>query len=99
MNSERLYQVLLGPHISEKTTVLADAGAEAVFRVVRDATKAEVKEAVEKLFEVRVRGVRVVNVKGKQKGMGRIRGRRSNWRKAYVALEPGQEIDFYGAGE
>ena len=99
MNSERIYQVLLGPHVSEKSTVAAESSSQAVFRVARDATKAEIKEAVEKLFEVKVRGVRVANMKGKRKGMGRIRGRRSDWRKAYVALEPGQEIDFFGAGE
>lgn len=96
MNQERIYQVLLGPHVSEKSTIIADDGNQVVFRVARDANKAEVKAAVEQLFEVKVRGVRVTTMKGKRKGLGRIRGRRSDWKKAYVSLEAGQELDFLG---
>ncbi len=96
MNQERIYQVLLGPHVSEKSTIIADDGNQVVFRLARDANKAEVKAAVEQLFEVKVRGVRVTTMKGKRKGLGRIRGRRSDWKKAYVSLEAGQELDFLG---
>ena len=96
MNQERIYQVLLGPHVSEKSTVISDDGSQVVFRVTRDATKAEVKAAVEQLFEVKVRDVRVTTMKGKRKGFGRIRGRCSDWKKAYVSLQPGQELDFLG---
>ncbi|MCS4504091.1 50S ribosomal protein L23 [wastewater metagenome] len=99
MNPERIYQVLLGPHISEKSTLVADDGEQVVFRVARDASKPEIRKAVEQLFEVRVRDVRVVNVSGKNKGFGRIRGRRPDWKKAYVALEAGQELDFLEAAE
>ncbi|SRR5690606_29837004 len=97
MNQERVFKIVLGPHVSEKSTVIADAANQVVFKVARDASKDEIKTAVEKLFDVKVEGVRVVNVKGKTKGFGRIRGRRSNWKKAYVALAEGQEIDLIGA--
>lgn len=99
MNQERIYQVVLGPHVSEKSTLAADDGNQVVLRVARDATKPEIKAAVEKLFEVRVEGVRVVRNKGKTKGFGRIRGRRSDWKKAYVALEPGQDLDFFDGAD
>jgi large subunit ribosomal protein L23 len=98
MNQQRVFKVLLGPHVSEKSTVIADAANQVVFKVATDASKDEIKAAVEQLFEVKVEGVRVVNVKGKNKGFGRVRGRRSDWKKAYVALAEGQEIDFLGAG-
>lgn len=96
MNQERVFKVLMGPHVSEKSTVLADAANQVVFKVAMDATKQEVKQAVEQLFEVKVKDVRVTTVTGKRKGFGRIRGRRSDWKKAYVALGEGQEIDFLG---
>jgi len=99
MNQERVYQVLLGPHISEKSTIVADEGNQVVFKVARDAAKREIKRAVEQLFEVKVRDVRTVLVKGKQKGFGRIRGRRSDWKKAYVTLAAGEELDFLGAAD
>ena len=99
MNQERVYQVLQGPHISEKSTVIADEANQVVFTVARDATKREIKAAVEQLFEVKVRDVRVVNVNGKRKNFGRIRGRRPDWKKAYVALEAGEELDFIGGVE
>ena len=97
MNDERLMQVLLSPHVSEKSTRLADSANQVVFRVVRDARKIEIRRAVEKLFNVEVQSVQVVNVKGKRKGMGRRMGRRSDWKKAYVRLKAGQDIDFLGA--
>ena len=97
MNEERLLQVLLAPHISEKATVAADSANQHVFKVATDATKSEVKQAVEKLFNVKVAKVQVVNVKGKSKRFGQRLGKRSDWRKAYVALEAGQDIDFAGA--
>ena len=96
MNQERLMKVLIAPHISEKSAMIADANNQVVFRVARDATKPEIKGAVEMLFEVKVRGVTVANMKGKRKRFGRLQGRRSDWKKAYVSLEPGYEIDFVG---
>jgi len=96
MNQERLMKVLLGPLISEKSTLAADNNQQFVFRVMPDATKREIGSAVEKLFEVKVDGVQVVNVKGKNKRFGARLGRRPNWRKAYVRLKPGYDIDFGG---
>ncbi len=96
MNQERLYTVLHGPHISEKSTVIADEAGQVVFRVARDATKHEIKTAIEKLFDVQVNDVRTVNVKGKRKRLGMIRGRRRDWKKAYVTVAEGQDIDFLG---
>lgn len=94
MNKERLYQVILKPIISEKTTNVADRHGQIVFQVIPDATKAEVRAAVEELFEVKVKSVQVSNMKGKEKRFGRVQGRRSNWKKAYVSLQEGHDIDF-----
>lgn len=94
MNLERLYKVLLGPVISEKSAVVADKGNQVVFKVVKTATKPEIKAAVEKLFNVSVQDVRVLNVKGKTKRTRFGMGQRSDWKKAYVRLAEGQEIDF-----
>lgn len=91
---ERLTQVLVGPHVSEKTTAAADAANQVVFKVRLDATKAEIKRAVELLFEVEVERVTVVRVPGKAKRFGMLRGRRSDWKKAYVRLAPGHDLDF-----
>ena len=96
MNQERLMKVLLGPIISEKSTVVADSNQQFVFRVVPDATKREIGQAVELMFEVEVDGVQVVNVKGKKKRFGTRFGRRVDTRKAYVRLKPGHDIDFGG---
>jgi large subunit ribosomal protein L23 len=93
-NRERLMQVLLAPVVSEKSTFVADKANQYVFRVASDATKPEVKAAVEFMFKTRVKSVSVLNVRGKQKRFGRFIGRRNHWKKAYVALEPGQEITF-----
>ncbi|MEN8130734.1 MAG: 50S ribosomal protein L23 [Pseudomonadota bacterium] len=96
MNQERLMKVLLAPHISEKSSLAADNSDQHVFRVVTDATKIEIKHAVEQLFSVKVVTVRTVNVKGKKKRFGARLGGRSNWKKAYVKLVPGDDIDFVG---
>lgn len=93
-NQERLMQVLLAPQISEKATMLAEKANQVVFVVTPDATKPEIKAAVELLFKVQVNAVQVANAKGKVKRFGRTMGRRSNVRKAYVSLMPGQEINF-----
>ncbi len=94
MNQQRLMQVLLAPQISEKATFIADKHEQVVFRVLPDATKPEVKAAVELMFKVSVESVQIANVKGKQKRFGRFMGSRKNWKKAYVSLKPGQEINF-----
>jgi large subunit ribosomal protein L23 len=96
MMQERLMKVLLAPHISEKSSVAAEKHRQVVFRVAPDASKPEIKQAVEQLFNVQVDDVRVANVKGKQKRFGRIIGRRTGWKKAYVSLKPGFDIDFMG---
>ena len=94
MNQERLMQVLLAPQISEKATYVADKHEQVVFRVASDATKPEIKAAVELLFKVEVEGVQVANVKGKVKRFKGTTGRRKGWKKAFVSLKPGQEINF-----
>lgn len=94
ITEERLMQVILAPQISEKSTYVADKNEQVVFRVAPSATKPEIKAAVELLFKVQVDGVQVVNVKGKNKRFGKLMGRRKDWKKAYVALKPGQEISF-----
>ena len=91
---ERLTQVLLAPVISEKSTFVAEKANQYVFRVAPDATKPQIKAAVELMFKTQVKSVSVVNVRGKEKRFGRFMGRRNNWKKAYVALQPGQEINF-----
>ena len=95
---ERLMQVLLAPVVSEKSTYVADKNEQVIFRVAADATKPEIKAAVELLFKVQVDSVQVANVKGKEKRFGRFMGRRRHWKKAYVCLKSGQEINF-AAGE
>ena len=97
MKQERLMKILLAPHVSEKTTALTDTHNVVTFKVARDANKPEIKRAVELMFSVKVKAVNVMNVKGKAKRAGATRGRRSNWKKAYVTLEAGQQIDFLGA--
>ena len=98
MNQQRLMQVLLAPQISEKATYVADKNEQVVFRVASDATKPEIKAAVELLFKVSVESVQIANVKGKQKRFGRNMGARKNWKKAYVCLKAGQEINFVDGG-
>lgn len=91
---ERLMQVLLAPVVSEKSTYIADKHEQVIFRVAGDATKPEIKAAVELMFKVQVESVKVLNVRGKEKRFGRFMGRRNHWKKAYVCLKPGQEINF-----
>jgi large subunit ribosomal protein L23 len=97
MNQERLLKVLVGAHVTEKSTRAADAARQFVFKVLPNATKPEVKRAVEQLFEVKVERVQMVNVKGKSKRFGRTLGQRSDFKKAYVRLQPGHDINFAGA--
>jgi large subunit ribosomal protein L23 len=93
-NAERLMTVLLAPVISEKATFIADKHSQVIFRVAPDATKPEVKAAVELMWKVEVDTVQISIVKGKEKRFGRFIGRRRGWKKAYVSLKPGQEINF-----
>jgi large subunit ribosomal protein L23 len=93
-NQERLMQVLLAPIISEKSTFIGEKRNQYVFRVASSATKPEIKAAVELMFKTQVKSVSVMTVHGKEKRSGRFIGRRNNWKKAYVALAAGQEINF-----
>ncbi|MFT3801297.1 MAG: 50S ribosomal protein L23 [Burkholderiaceae bacterium] len=93
-NEERLMRVLMAPIVSEKSTMIAEKNAQYAFKVVQDATRDEIKAAVELLFKVEVTGVQILNQKGKQKRFGRFMGRRDHVRKAYVSLKSGQEINF-----
>ncbi|RUO72820.1 50S ribosomal protein L23 [Idiomarina seosinensis] len=99
MREERLLKVILAPHVSEKSTDTAETNNTVVFKVAKDATKSEIKAAVEKLFEVEVENVRTVNVKGKTKRTGFRFGKRNDWKKAYVSLQEGADIDFVGGAE
>jgi len=92
-NSAKLYNVIRAPRVSEKTARLQELSNQYVFEVATDATKADIKVAVEALFDVKVEAVNVVNVKGKTKAFKNRTGRRADWRKAYVKLADGQSID------
>jgi large subunit ribosomal protein L23 len=96
MSNNRLMQVLLAPRVTEKTTRISEQSNQYVFRVVTDAEKSEVRDAVELLFGVNVESVRIVNVKGKTKAFRNRQGKRSDWKKAYVRVQEGQAIDFLG---
>ena len=96
LNQERLMTVLVGPHVSEKATVLAEKNNQICFTVRRDSTKTEIAKAVELMFKVFVDRVQVTNVRGKTKRFGRTVGKRSDWKKAYVTLAEGHDIDFLG---
>ncbi len=98
MNQERLMKILLAPHISEKSAHDAEVSGQHTFRVVTDANKLEVKHAVEQLFSVKVRSVRMINMKGKSKRFSQRLGRRNDWKKAVVRLADGHDIDFVGIG-
>src|SRR5687767_8303932 len=100
MNADRLHSIILGPVVSEKSNRVNETQNQVVFRVLRDARKPEIKTAVEQLFSVKVEGVRTLNVRGKTKGGlgGRKAGRRSDWKKAYVTLAEGNQIDFMNTG-
>ena len=96
MNDERMMRILVAPHVSEKSTLVGDKHNQVVFRVLPDARKPEIKKAVEKLFNVQVLSVQVANYQGKSKGFARLKGKRASWKKAYVSLAEGQDIDFVG---
>ena len=98
MNDERVFHILKSPHISEKAALLGDSANQHVFKVATDAKKPEIKAAVEQLFGVKVADVRTVNVNGKNKRMGARKGSRKDWKKAYVSLEQGHEIDLASIG-
>jgi len=95
-NKERLMTVLIGPHVSEKATSVADRHNQIIFKVRRDSTKSEIRKAVQLLFDVTVTDVQVVNCRGKIKRFGKDWGQRAAWKKAYVTLAEGQNIDFMG---
>ena len=94
MNAEKLLMVLREPHTSEKSTVMADKFKQFTFKVLKTATKQEIKLAVEQLFNVKVRCVSVLNVKGKKKRFKQTSGKRNDWKKAFVSLQPDYDIDF-----
>lgn len=97
MSQERLMKILLEPRVTEKSTLVGEKFNQFVFKVLKNATKPEIKQAVELMFEVEVESVKVNNVKGKRKMTRQTRGTRSDWKKAYVKLKPGFDIDFMGA--
>ncbi len=99
MNTERMYKVLLGAHISEKATVIADSANQFTFKVAKDATRPEIKKAVEAIYGVTVESVTVMNVKGKVKRTMRGMSKKPSWKKAYVRVSEGQEIDFTEAAK
>ena len=99
MNQERIYKVLLGPVVSEKSAAAGETSNQVVFKVLADANKLEIKAAVQALFNAKVESVRTLNVKGKTKRSGARFGRRSDWKKAYVTLKDGSEINFVGGAE
>jgi large subunit ribosomal protein L23 len=97
MNQERIMKVLISPIVSEKSTRLADQHRQFVFKVVKDASKPEVRKAVELMFDVKVDAVQIANVSGKVKRFGGAIGKRSDWKKAFVTLAEGHDINFMGA--
>ncbi|HET7757384.1 MAG TPA: 50S ribosomal protein L23 [Steroidobacteraceae bacterium] len=94
LNREQLMDVLIAPHVTEKTSLAMQNHNQYTFRVRRDATKSDIRRAVELMFEVKVAAVQVVNEPGKTRRFGRIAGRTQDWKKAYVSLVPGQTIDY-----
>lgn len=97
MNSERLTKVILGPVVAEKATRVAEKHNQVVLKVLSDANKSEIKQAVEMLSEAKVESVTTSNVKGKTKRTGQTMGKRSDWKKAYVTLAEGSDINFVGS--
>ena len=94
MNREQLMSVLIAPHVTEKTSLAMQNHNQFTFRVRRDATKTDIRKAIELMFDVKVAGVQVVNEPGKARRFGRTAGRTQDWKKAYVSLSPGQTIDY-----
>jgi large subunit ribosomal protein L23 len=97
MSDFKLSGIILSPIVSEKSTLAAEANKRFVFKVLKQATKIDIRKAVELMFGVEVDSVQVLNMKGKTKRFGRSLGKRSDWKKAYVKLKPGHDIDFTGA--
>ena len=97
LHDERLMTILVGPHVSEKASIIAEKNNQICFKVRRDSTKKEIAQAVEMMFEVKVDNVQVTNVRGKSKRFGQTMGKRADWKKAYVTLAEGHDIDFLGA--
>ena len=97
MNDHRLMKIVLAPVVSEKSARGADQSDQYAFKVLKDATKPEIKASIEKMFEVKVDSVTTLNVRGKTKRFGQTTGKRPDWKKATVRLQAGQEIDFIGA--
>jgi large subunit ribosomal protein L23 len=97
MNQEKLMNLLLAPRVTEKSTLVGEKHRQYVFKVIKTATKPQIKKAVELMFKVEVEAVQVANVKGKQKTFKQTAGKRSDWKKAYVKLKSGFEIDFMGS--
>jgi large subunit ribosomal protein L23 len=97
LHDERLITILVGPHVSEKASIVAEKNNQICFKVRRDSTKKEIAQAVEMMFEVKVDNVQVTNVRGKSKRFGQTMGKRADWKKAYVTLAEGHDIDFLGA--
>lgn len=96
MNQEKLMNLLIAPRITEKTTMVGEKYRQYVFKVLKDASKTQIRQAVELMFKVEVESVQVSNVKGKRKAFKQTMGRRSDWKKAYVKLKPGFDINFMG---
>ena len=96
MNQERIANILLAPHVSEKSTVVGEKNNQVIFKVAVDATKHEIKRAVETLFDVKTTDIHTVNVKGKKRNFRQKPGRRKDWKKAYVSLAEGQDLNFAG---
>lgn len=96
MNLERITKVILGPVVAEKASRVAESNNQVVLKVLPDANKSEIKQAVETMFDVKVESVTTMNVKGKAKRTGRIMGKRSDWKKAYVTLVEGADLNFLG---
>jgi len=96
MNFDRAANILLSPHVTEKATLVGESSNQFVFKVIQNAEKGEIKHAVETMFNVEVDSVRTINVKGKTKRFGSRMGKRKNWKKAYVTLKSGHNIDFVG---
>ncbi len=94
MSDSGLYKIILGPHVSEKSTMMAEDSRQVVFKVSLDASKPQIRRAIEKLFSVEVENVQVMRQKGKKKNFGRVSGKRKDWKKAYVKLKEGQDLDF-----
>ena len=97
MSQERLMQIILAPHVTEKTAAASESSNQQAFKVLVDADKSEVKAAIELMFNVKVENVRLINVKGKVKRFKQVEGKRSDWKKAYVRLAEGSEINYEGA--